>query len=99
MPVTIECSPPVLTHGRPWFTMPSRRVEYVISFHQPREPATFAAIEGLPPSLAARRVTRGMETWFKSRLQAMKVPQIEPVNPLHAERPETEPLHAGGGRR
>jgi hypothetical protein len=73
LPVTIRCEPPVLTHGRPWYRMPSQKVRYVISFHPPRPPAAFARIEGLPPSLAARRATRGMETWFKRQLNAPQV--------------------------
>ncbi|MGH8161075.1 MAG: lysophospholipid acyltransferase family protein [Gammaproteobacteria bacterium] len=99
LPVTLSCSPPVLTHGRPWYAMPSRRVQYVISFHAPREPAAFASIEGLPPSLAARRVTRGMETWFKRQLRTMKTSRIEPVNALRAGRPDDAALHAGRPRR
>jgi 1-acyl-sn-glycerol-3-phosphate acyltransferase len=90
LPVTISCTPPILTHGRPWYAMPSRRVEYVVSFHKPRPPADFGDITGLEPSLAARRITRGLEAWFEQRLEAAKSMETDTMQ---------IPLSVSGSRR
>lgn len=68
LPVTVDCTPPVLTHGRPWYRMPARQARHVICFHQPRDPEDFALLDGLSPPLAARRLTRGLEAYFKHSL-------------------------------
>lgn len=72
LPVTIRCTPPVLTHGRPWFRMPAERFAHVICFHPPCDPEAFATLEGLAPPLAARRLTRGLEDYFKRRLSSSR---------------------------
>jgi len=69
VPATITCDPPVLTHGAPWFRMPPCRVRLVIRFHAPREPGAFAALAGLEPPRAARRLTRGLEDYFARQLK------------------------------
>ncbi len=70
LPVTIRCTPPVLTHGRPWFRMPGERFVHVICFHEPCSLETFAPLDGLAPSLAARRLTQGLEDYFIHTLNA-----------------------------
>ncbi|MGH8273247.1 MAG: lysophospholipid acyltransferase family protein [Gammaproteobacteria bacterium] len=99
LPVTITCTPPVLTHGRPWYAMPPRRVRYVIRFHRPRPPASFADAGGLALPLAARRVTRGMENWFRQRLQAVEAMKAEIPDGPHAVQAGDTPLEAGRSQR
>lgn len=99
LPVTIACTPPVLTHGRPWHLMLSQRVRYVISFHRPRAPAEFAAIDGLAPPLAARRVTRGLENWFRQRLRAREAMAAETRAKPRNVRAGDTPLEAGRSQR
>lgn len=68
VPVVISCDPPALTHGRPWYRMPSRRVRLVIRFHTARAITDFA--EESPSALPrmARQVTRGLESYFVEHL-------------------------------
>ncbi|MDN5864531.1 MAG: 1-acyl-sn-glycerol-3-phosphate acyltransferase [Gammaproteobacteria bacterium] len=78
LPVTIHCDPPILTHDRPWYYMPSRRVEYVVSFHEPRQPRAFAPTDDLSPPHAARRLTRALQTWFEHQFDSMHTADIAP---------------------
>ncbi|MGH8224671.1 MAG: lysophospholipid acyltransferase family protein [Gammaproteobacteria bacterium] len=76
LPVTIRCTPPVLTHGRPWFRMPPERFAHVLCLHKPRSPEAFAPLDGLLPSLAARRLTQGLEDYFIRTLNAAEPMKI-----------------------
>ncbi len=58
LPIQIECNPPMLTHSRPWYRMPQGRVEYRLGVGRPVSPGELAAIEAVPPAIAARRLTQ-----------------------------------------
>jgi len=68
LPVTLRCTPPVLTHGRPWYYMPSRRIDYTLSFFEPRPPHVVADTDGLGAPIAARRLTNALQRWFEQQL-------------------------------
>jgi 1-acyl-sn-glycerol-3-phosphate acyltransferase len=82
LPVTLRCTPPVLTHARPWYYMPERRVEYTLSFYKPRPAHEFAETEGLPPPIAARRLTSALQSWFEQQLKAPRSPRAG-FSPAH----------------
>jgi 1-acyl-sn-glycerol-3-phosphate acyltransferase len=62
-PVWIECQPPALKKGQPWYALPNERLRFSLTVGSP----VFARDwldEDLPRVLAARRVTSGLRTLF-----------------------------------
>ncbi len=82
VPVVILCDPPALTHGRPWYRMPGKRVRLVIRFQPSRAATDFA--EGPPSALprVARQVTRGLENYFITQLASMDHESLPLSSPL-----------------
>lgn len=68
LPATISCTPPALTHGKPWFRMPAQQVRLVVRFHAPRKADAFASFTGLDAPRAARCLTRGLQDYFIKEL-------------------------------
>lgn len=60
LPVHIECTPPMLTHSRPWYRMPQGRVEYRLGVGCPVSPGELAEITAVSFAIAARRLTRSL---------------------------------------
>lgn len=89
LPAVIFCTPPVLTHGIPWYRMPAERVRVVIRFHAPRAAGSMAPLDGLPLPRAARRLTKGLQDYFTNYL----------ADSDHAHLRSPLPPPASGGRR
>ncbi len=70
VPVIIHCEPPALTHGCPWYRMPSTCIRLVICFHLPRFATDFAEEPSSSLPRLARQVTRGLENYFVTQLAA-----------------------------
>ncbi len=68
VPVIIQCEPPTLTHGHPWYRMPSTRIHLVICFQPPRVAVDFAGEPSSSLPQLARQVTRGLENYFVTQL-------------------------------
>jgi hypothetical protein len=68
LPVTIQCDPPALTKGFSWWRVPARPWRLSLRFHPPQDPAAFGGGGRLPPGIAARHLTRGLEEFFKQQL-------------------------------
>lgn len=60
VPVCIECRPPTLTKGSPWYRVPPVRPQWTIEVGEPLWPRALVP-EGLDPPVAARRLTREIE--------------------------------------
>lgn len=100
LPVTICCTPAVLTHGRPWYYMPSRRVDYSLNFFEPRAPHTLADTEGLGAPIAARRLTSALQNWFEQQLDTPPPMQTDPLPPgIPTDGALTTQLRAGRVRQ
>lgn len=100
LPVTLRCTPPVLTHARPWYYMPSVQVEYTLSFHEPRPPSAFANTDGLTPPVAARRLTEALQTWFEQQLATRRLMQKETsTSPPASGKASPSSLQPEGARR
>jgi 1-acyl-sn-glycerol-3-phosphate acyltransferase len=61
VPVTIRCVPPGLMRDQPWYDVPERRMHLTLDVGEP----LWAKDEGLPRSVAARRLTRELRTHFE----------------------------------
>jgi len=59
--VTIQCDPPALLKGQPWWDVPDRRIEYLARAEPPVR-AKDRAWEGASDVLAARRLTAVLRT-------------------------------------
>ena len=72
VPVIVRCDPPALTHGRPWYRMPDKRIHLVIRFAAPRDVADFAGKGGRSAEISrlARQATRGLENYFIRQLDS-----------------------------
>ncbi|HEX5314804.1 MAG TPA: lysophospholipid acyltransferase family protein [Gammaproteobacteria bacterium] len=68
LPVTVYCDPPFLTRQTRWYRAPQRRVRHLVKFHPPVAAEGFAPVAGLEPPLAARRLTRGLQSYFQNEL-------------------------------
>ncbi len=66
-PVLIECDPPALKKGQPWYALPDRRLDFSLSVGD-----SFCAKDVVDPSLpapiAARRLTEHLRGYFEARL-------------------------------
>jgi 1-acyl-sn-glycerol-3-phosphate acyltransferase len=66
-PVLIECEPPALLKGQPWYALPDRRLEYTLSCGEPFCAKDVVDPE-LPAPIAARRLTEHLRSYFEARL-------------------------------
>ena len=64
-PVVIECDPPALMKGQPWYALPNRRLRYRMRVGVP---FTATAERGEPQSVAVRRVTAELRGVFEAGL-------------------------------
>ena len=66
-PVLIECEPPALKKGQPWYALPDQRLDFSLSVGDP-----FCAKDvvdpALPAPIAARRLTEHLRNYFEARL-------------------------------
>lgn len=68
LPVMIECSPPALTKSRAWWQVPERPWRLLVKFYPPQDIAAHGYRAELPHGVAARRLTRSLEDFFKQQL-------------------------------
>ncbi|MGH8427296.1 MAG: lysophospholipid acyltransferase family protein [Gammaproteobacteria bacterium] len=68
LPVTVRCDPPLLSKERHWYQGPRRRVRHLVKFHAPLRAETLAPVTGVEPPIAARRLTRGLQSYFQKEL-------------------------------
>ncbi|MCP1727730.1 1-acyl-sn-glycerol-3-phosphate acyltransferase [Natronospira proteinivora] len=68
MPVVMECTPPTLNKGTPWYRVPDRVWTLKIRVLEARPLSAFAEVEGLEESLAVRRLTQGLKRFFEREL-------------------------------
>lgn len=67
-PVTIDCQPPMLGKGEPWYKVAQRRSHFVIKVHSDVPVAPYLAGAVSEP-LAARRLTAWLETFFDQEVR------------------------------
>lgn len=71
IPVLVTCSPPTLMKGQKWFQVPDRRFELILRVLPPVLPGEWrGVVEGMPRPLAARELTRYLESYFTKLLSA-----------------------------
>jgi 1-acyl-sn-glycerol-3-phosphate acyltransferase len=68
-PVIIHCAPRGLTKGTPWWHIPERPLEFVITVREDIPVAPFLAEFDGEPALAARRLTQYMHDYFSTENQ------------------------------
>ena len=68
LPVMIECSPPALTKSRAWWQVPERPWRLLVKFYPPQDLGTLGYCTEMPHGVAARRLTRTLEDFFKQQL-------------------------------
>lgn len=71
MPVVMECTPPTLNKGTPWYRVPDRVWTLKIRVLPPRPHHAFADTEGLERSLAVRRLNAGLKRFFERELSLL----------------------------
>lgn len=69
LPVVIRCEPLALGKQQAWYDIPPRIWKLRITICPPQTLAALGWHEGLPHGVAARRVNRAMETFFRQRLE------------------------------
>jgi 1-acyl-sn-glycerol-3-phosphate acyltransferase len=67
LPVLMDCDPPAFTKQMRWYQVPSRPFCISVNVLEPVEAERFA-VQSASPALAARSLTRAMETHFNERL-------------------------------
>ncbi len=67
LPVLIDCNPPTLTKQERWYQVPQRRFHLRVAVREPISVSSWATPgESLP--IAARKLTRALETYFTQEL-------------------------------
>ena len=74
LPVLICCDPPALFKGKPWHQVPRRPWRLLVKFYPPQTPEALGVQPGLPYAVAARRLNRNLENFFKQQLAANEQP-------------------------
>lgn len=69
-PVLIECVPRSLTKGLPWWQVPASRMRFRIEVRDDIPVQPFLDAAGGEPALAARHLTRHMQTYFATERHA-----------------------------
>lgn len=67
LPVLIDCSPSTLTKREKWYHIPARRFHLRIEVRAPIHAGRWSEA-GVPETIAARRLTRGLEAYFTEEL-------------------------------
>lgn len=70
LPVVITCEPLALGKNQAWHQVPDRPWRLTLRICPPRKLADFDWHEGMPHGVAARHVTRAMQTFFAGQLAA-----------------------------
>ena len=68
VPVLIRCMPSTLTKCKKWYQIPPRRFELCVKILPPMHADQWTD-SSEPPTLAARRLTHGLETFFTQELE------------------------------
>ncbi len=68
LPVMIHCTPPALLKHSRWWQVPERAWTLTVRFCPPQDLAVLGCPADLPYGVAARRLTRGLEDFFKQQL-------------------------------
>lgn len=68
MPVLIECSPPALLKNTQWYQVPSRPWRLLVKMYPPQTLAALGISDDLPYGIAARHITRNLESFFNQQL-------------------------------
>ncbi|MGH6627216.1 MAG: lysophospholipid acyltransferase family protein [Burkholderiaceae bacterium] len=69
LPVLIDCNPTTLTKREKWYQIPQRRFDLRIEVLEPVD-ATRWVTAGEPPTIAARKLTHGLEAYFTQELRS-----------------------------
>jgi 1-acyl-sn-glycerol-3-phosphate acyltransferase len=70
VPVLLQCFPPTLTKGEPWYRIPPEAFNFRVIVRNQLDSASLADVR-LPPVIAARRLTRALEGWFSEELKTL----------------------------
>jgi len=68
MPVFMHCSPPALLKDTQWYQVPDRPWRLLIQLHPPQTLNALGKLDELPYGVAARHLTRTLETFFTRQL-------------------------------
>ena len=63
LPVLIDCQPPTLMKGQPWYEVPERTIRVTLRVEEPISAKPYAASERSAP-IAARKLTAELREWF-----------------------------------
>ncbi|MGH8363551.1 MAG: lysophospholipid acyltransferase family protein [Gammaproteobacteria bacterium] len=74
LPVLIRCDPPALLKSTRWHQVTSRPWRLLVKFYPPQAPDALGVQPGLPHAVAARRLNRNLEKFFKQQLAAHEQP-------------------------
>lgn len=74
LPVLIYCDPPALFKSQPWHQAPHRPWRLLVKFYPPQALDALGVQPGLPHAVAARRLNRNLENFFKQQLAAHEQP-------------------------
>jgi 1-acyl-sn-glycerol-3-phosphate acyltransferase len=68
VPVAIDCSPPALKKGQPWWSVPDRKLVFTLAAGEPlRAGDLLPPGEAVPPSRATRIVTAALQRHFETK--------------------------------
>jgi hypothetical protein len=70
VPALVQCTPPTLYKGAPWYEIPAEPFFIRIAVRENLEPAALANL-GQPPAGAARELTRALESHFSKELRTL----------------------------
>ncbi len=71
MPVVMDCRPPTLNKETPFYHVPDRVWTLKIRVLEPRPLESFAEVQGLPESLAVRRLNNALLSFFERELSEL----------------------------
>ena len=74
LPVLIDCSPSTLSKREKWYHIPPRRFKLRIEVREPIDASRWIAADEAP-SIAARKLTQALETYFTQELERDRHPQ------------------------
>lgn len=71
VPVLIQCTPPTMFKGAPWYEIPSEPFVFRVAVRDELSPENLADAPQAPPAEAARRLSRALESYFSKELRAL----------------------------
>lgn len=74
LPVLMYCDPPALLKSTRWHQVPQRAWRLLVKFYPPQTLDSLGVPAGLPHGVAARRLNRTLENFFKQQLAAYEQP-------------------------